>query len=54
MNVVTDHGMKVRTTAHTFGILPTFIRDYLYRKVVGRKRGNQTMLKEEEEQKLLK
>jgi hypothetical protein len=54
MDAITDHGMKVRTAARTFGIPPTSLRDHLYGKVVGRKRGSKTVLKEEEEQKLLK
>jgi hypothetical protein len=54
MDVVTDHGMKVRTAARTFGIPPTSLRDHLYGKVVGRKRGSQTVLKEKEETKLVK
>jgi hypothetical protein len=54
MDAVIDHGMKVRTAARSFGIPPTSLRDHLYGKVVRRKRGSQTMLKEEEEQKLLK
>jgi hypothetical protein len=54
MDVVTDHGMKVRTAARSFGIPPTSLRDHLYGKVVGRKRGSQTVLKEKEETKLVK
>jgi hypothetical protein len=54
MDAVTEHGMKVRTAARSFGIPPTSLRDHFYGKVVGRKRGSQTVLKEEEEQKLLK
>jgi hypothetical protein len=54
MDAVTDHGMKVRTAARSFGIPPTSLRDHLYGKVVGRKRGSQTVLKEEEETKLVK
>jgi hypothetical protein len=54
MDAVTDHGMKVRTAARSFGIPLTSLRDHLYGKVVGRKRDSQTILKEEEEQKLLK
>jgi hypothetical protein len=54
MDAVIDQGMKIRATTRTFGILPTSLRDHLYGKVVGRKRGSKTMLKEEEEEKLLK
>jgi transposase-like protein len=54
MDAVTNQGMKVRAAARTFGIPPTSLRDHLYGKVVGRKRGSKTMLKEEEEEKLLK
>jgi hypothetical protein len=49
MDAITDHGMKVRTAARTFGIPPTSLRDHLYGKVVGRKRGSKIVLKEEEE-----
>jgi hypothetical protein len=54
MDAVTDHGMKVRTAARTFGIPPTSLRDHLYGKVVGKKRGSQIVLKEEEEHIFLK
>jgi hypothetical protein len=54
MDAVTDQGMKVRAAARTFGIPPTSLRDHLYGKVVGRKRGSKPVLKEEEEEKLLK
>jgi hypothetical protein len=46
--------MKVRTAARSFGIPPTSLRDHLYGKVVGKKRGSKTVLKEEEETKLVK
>ena len=49
MDVFIDHGMKVRIAARLFGIPPTSLRNHLYGKVVGRKRGSQTVLKEEEE-----
>jgi len=50
LNAITDDGMKVRTTSDTFGILATSIRDHLYGKVVGRKRGPKTVLKAKKRQ----
>ena len=53
IDAVTDQGMKVRCAARTFGIPPTSLRDHLFGKVVGRKRGTKTILSQEEEEKLI-
>jgi hypothetical protein len=53
MDAITDQGMKVRAAARTFGIPTTSLRDHLYGKVMGRKRGTKTVLSHEEEGKLL-
>ena len=53
IDAVTDQGMKVRCTARTFGIPSTSLRDHLFGKVVGRKRGTKTTLSQEEEEKLI-
>jgi transposase-like protein len=45
MDAVTNQGMKVRAAARTFGIPPTSLRDHLYGKVVGRKRGSKNSVK---------
>jgi hypothetical protein len=52
MDAITDKGMKVRVAARTFGIPTTSLRDHLYGRVMGRKRGTKTMLNQEEEGKL--
>ena len=45
--------MKVREVFHTFGIPPTSIRDHLFGSLQGRKKWAKTILKEDEEKKLL-
>jgi transposase-like protein len=47
MDVVIDHGMKVRIVARSFGIPATILRNYLYGKSLSRQRGSQSILKEE-------
>jgi hypothetical protein len=44
MDAITDQGMKVRAAARTFGIPTTSLRDHLYGRVMGRKRGTKTVL----------
>ena len=44
MDAVIDQGMKVRAAARTFGIPTTSLRDHLYGRVMGRKRGTKTVL----------
>ena len=53
LDAITDDGMKVREASRTFGIPPTSLRDHLFGRVQGRKRGAKTVLKEDEEKKLL-
>ena len=53
LDAITDDGMKVRVVSCTFGIPPSSIRDHLYERVQERKRGAKTILKKDEEKKLL-
>jgi hypothetical protein len=53
LDVVTDHGMKVRTVAYHFGIFATSLRNHLYGLVTTRQRGSKAVLKQQEEQKLI-
>jgi hypothetical protein len=45
MNAITDHGMKVRVDARTFGIPTSTLMDHLYGIVMGRKEGNKNNVK---------
>ncbi|KAG0630462.1 hypothetical protein M758_1G179800, partial [Ceratodon purpureus] len=53
IDAVTDEGVKVRAAARHFGIPYTSLRDHMYGKVLGRKRGPKTVLSSEEEEKLV-
>ena len=53
LDAITNDGIKVREASRTFGIPPTSIRDHLYGRVQGRKRGAKTVLKEDEEKKII-
>ena len=53
MDVITDEGMKVRKASRTFGIPVSSLRDHLYGKTIGRKRGAQPILQKNEEKKLV-
>jgi hypothetical protein len=53
LDAITDHGMKVRTASHHFGIPATSLRNHLYGLVTTRQRGSLAVLKEEEEHKLV-
>ena len=53
MDAVTDQGMKVRAASRTFGIPTSSLRDHLYGRVMGRKRGTKTMLSQKEEESYL-
>ena len=44
MDAITNQGMKVRVVARTFGIPTSSLRDHLYGRVMGRKRGTKTIL----------
>jgi transposase-like protein len=53
MHTITDHGMKVRTASRSFGIPATTLRNHLYGRSLSRQRGQQSVLKEDEEKKLV-
>ena len=53
MDVVTDHGMKVKAVARAFNIPASSLRDHLYGKTTSRQRGNLPTLKPDEEKKLV-
>jgi hypothetical protein len=53
MDAITDQGMKVRVASRHFGIPQTSLRNHLYGRVISRKRGSQSVLKKEEEKKLV-
>jgi hypothetical protein len=53
MDAITDHGMKVRAALHHFGIPQTSLRNHLYERVISRERDSQSVLKREEEKKLV-
>ena len=53
MDAITDHGMKVKIVAQTDGIPMSSLRDHLYGRVMGRKRGTKTMLSQKEEESYL-
>ena len=53
MDAITDQGMKVRTAARTFGVPNTSLRDHLYGKTIGRRRGVKPTLQHDEEEKLV-
>ena len=52
MDAITYQRMKVRVVVHTFGIPMSSLRDHLYGKMMGRKRGTKTMLGQEHDGKL--
>jgi hypothetical protein len=53
MDAITDHGMKVRTASRSFGIPATILRNHLYGRSLSRQRGQQLVLKEDEEKKVV-
>jgi hypothetical protein len=53
MDTITDQGMKVRVASRHFGIPQTSLRNHLYGRVISRERGSQSVLKKEEEKKLM-
>ena len=53
LNAITDDGMKVREISRIFGIPPTSLRDYLFGRVQGKKMRAKTVLKDDEDKKLL-
>ena len=53
MDVVTDHGMKVKAAARAFDIPASSLRDHLYGKTTSRQRDNLPTLKPDEEKKLV-
>ena len=46
-DTITTQGMKVRVVARTFGIRTSSLRDHLFGRVMGKKRGTKTMLNQE-------
>ena len=53
LDAITNDGMKVRETSRTFGNPPTSLCDHLFGRVQGRKMGAKTILKADEEKKIL-
>jgi hypothetical protein len=53
MDAITDQGMKVRVASRHFGIPQSSLRNHLYGRVISRERGSQSILKKEEEKKLV-
>jgi hypothetical protein len=53
MFAITDQGMKVRVASCHFGIPQTSLRNHLYERVISRERDSQSVLKKEEEKKLV-
>ena len=53
MDVVTNHGMKLKIASQMFGILTTSFRDHLYSKTRSKQRGDCPTLKPDEKKKLV-
>ena len=53
MDTITDEGMKLKMAAKIFGIPNSSLRDHLYEKTTCRQRGTKSMLKRQEEKKIV-
>jgi hypothetical protein len=53
MDAIRDHGIKVRTASHSFGIPATTLRNHLYGRSLSRQRWQQSVLKQDKEIKLV-
>jgi hypothetical protein len=51
MDAIIDHRMKVRIASRSFGIPATTLRNHLYGRSLSRQKGQQLVLKEDEEKK---